>query len=361
MKTLTVELGERSYPIHVGAALLASQELLAPFTADRQVLIVTNTTVAPLYLDTVTSHLPARQVITHVLPDGEQYKTYAQAGQIMDSLVENRFSRDAVVLALGGGVVGDMAGFAAACFHRGIDVVQVPTTLLSLVDSSVGGKTAVNHKLGKNLIGAFHQPVCVLADTKTLKSLPEREFKAGLAEVIKYGLVHDATFFTWLETNINALLGREQEALVEAIVRSCAIKAEMVAQDEKETGQRALLNLGHTFGHAIEAAAGYGTWLHGEAVAAGTVMAADLSYRHGWVDEEVVARVRSLFTQCNLPVTAPNDLSADRMLELMGRDKKVLRGTLRLVLLGQLGRGMVTANFDHDLLGQTLAAYTSAD
>jgi len=360
LKTLTVKLGERSYPVHVGANLLSRKEVLTPWTADRQVLVVTNTTVAPLYLDTLIASLSARQIVTHVLPDGEQYKTYDQAGQVMDALVENSFARDAVVLALGGGVVGDTAGFAAACFHRGVDIVQIPTTLLALVDSSVGGKTAVNHPLGKNLIGAFHQPVCVLADTQTLMSLPEREFKAGLAEVIKYGLVHDVTFFTWLENNTNALLAREEEALSAAILRSCAIKAEMVARDEKETGQRALLNLGHTFGHAIEAATDYDSWLHGEAVAAGTMMAVDLSCRHGWLDNCVVDRVRSLFNQCNLPIGPPDGLSVDRMLELMGRDKKVLRGALRLVLLEGLGHGVVTAEFDHDLLRQTLTAYTRA-
>lgn len=355
MKTLAVELGSRSYPIYVGSHLLGRRELLAPFTDGRQVLIVTNSTVGPLYLAQLKDSLNARSVSTHVLPDGEQFKTMEHASAIMDALVEQGFARDCVVIALGGGVVGDIAGFAAACFQRGVDVIQVPTTLLSLVDSSVGGKTAVNHPLGKNLIGAFHQPICVLADIETLKSLPDREFRAGLAEVFKYGLVNDEAFFAWLEGNTNALLGREEDALTEAIYQSCASKARMVAEDERENGLRALLNLGHTFGHAIEAAAGYGSWLHGEAVAAGTVLAADLSRREGWLEHADVERIKRLFIQCDLPTQPPADLTPQRMLELMGRDKKVLQGTLRLILLRSIGHAVVTSEFSHERLLQTLS------
>ena len=354
MKTLTVALGDRSYPIHIGSGLLSDPALLAPLTDGRQVLVVTNSTVGPLYLDQVLASLGARSVRTHVLPDGEQYKTLEQAGQILDTLARATFSRDCVIVALGGGVVGDIAGFAAACYHRGVDVVQVPTTLLSLVDSSVGGKTAVNHPMGKNLIGAFHQPICVVADIATLNTLNDREFRAGMAEVIKYGLVADRPFFDWLEGNVNRLLAKDDEALGEAVYRSCENKAEMVAADERETGRRALLNLGHTFGHAIEAGAGYGQWLHGEAVAAGTAMAADLSVRQGWLDSAERARIESLLGKFALPVRAPAELSPEQMLELMGRDKKVLRGNLRLVLLRAIGEAIVSADFSTGLLGQTL-------
>lgn len=354
MRTLNVELGERSYPIYVGNGLLARTELLAPHTDGRQVLVVSNETVAPIFLESLVVALQAREVRTHVLPDGEQFKTLEHASGALDALVEGRFSRDCVVVALGGGVVGDIAGFVAACYQRGVNVVQIPTTLLSLVDSSVGGKTAVNHPLGKNLIGAFHQPVCVLADTDTLSTLPDRELRAGLAEVIKYGLINDLPFFDWLESNADALLARDESALAEAIFRSCQNKAKLVAEDERETGKRALLNLGHTFGHAIEAGAGYGQWLHGEAVAAGTVMAADLSARQGWLDEATLERIIRLFKHCDLPVCAPASLSPDLIRDLMGRDKKVLRGTLRLVLLQGIGQAVVTSDFSLDDLNRTL-------
>ncbi len=354
MKTLTVALGERSYPIHIGAGLLSDASLLAPFSSGRQILIVSNETVAPLYLDRLHDALPAREVRTHILPDGEQYKTLEHLGTILDTLVEAAFSRDCLIVALGGGVVGDIAGFAGACFQRGVDVLQVPTTLLSLVDSSVGGKTAVNHPLGKNLIGAFHQPVAVIADTDTLGTLPDREYHAGLGEVTKYGLINDPAFFAWLENNANALMAREPDALTETIYRSCENKARLVAEDERETGARALLNLGHTFGHAIEAGTGYGTWLHGEAVAAGTLLAADLSRREGWLDEASVMRIRHLFRQFGLPIEAPSELGAQQMLELMARDKKVLKGELRLILLDAIGAARVTADYSPERLRATL-------
>lgn len=281
MKTLHVELGDRRYPLYIGPGLLGQAELLRPHIAGRQVLVVTNTTVAPLYLERTCAALQGLRYEAVILPDGERYKTLETLDAVFTALLEKRFDRHCTILALGGGVIGDLAGFAAACYQRGVDFIQVPTTLLAQVDSSVGGKTAVNHPLGKNMIGAFYQPRCVLADTETLNTLPDRELSAGLAEVIKYGLIRDRPFLEWLEANLDALLIRDAAALSEAIERSCRNKAEIVAADERETGERALLNLGHTFGHAIETGVGYGQWLHGEAVAAGTVLAADLSARLG--------------------------------------------------------------------------------
>ncbi len=282
--TLDVDLGVRSYPIHIGPGLIDDPELYRPHVSGSQVLIVTNEIVAPLYLDRVEQALRGFQLARVVLPDGEKYKNLEVWNRIMDALLENRFARDCTLVALGGGVVGDMAGFAAACYQRGVAFIQVPTTLLAQVDSSVGGKTGVNHALGKNMIGAFHQPRAVIADTDTLSTLPDRELSAGVAEVIKYGLIRDREFFYWLEANIGPLLERDTEALTFAIERSCRNKAEVVAADEREAGQRALLNLGHTFGHAIETGMGYGAWLHGEAVGTGMCMAADLSFRLGWLD-----------------------------------------------------------------------------
>ncbi|CAG0926467.1 MAG: 3-dehydroquinate synthase [Rhodocyclaceae bacterium] len=344
MQTLNVSLDARSYPIHVGANLLGRSELILAHLKAPVAAIVSNRTIAPLYLSTLADGLRAGGVrITEViLPDGEQHKSWQTLNLIYDALLENRCERATTVIALGGGVIGDLAGFAAATYQRGVPFVQVPTTLLAQVDSSVGGKTGINHPLGKNMIGAFWQPSLVLADIDTLKTLPDRELRAGLAEVIKYGLVRDPAFFEWIETNIERLLARDDAALTCAIERSCANKAEVVAADERESGERALLNLGHTFGHAIEAGLGYGDWLHGEAVAAGTVMAAELSRRLGWMAAADCRRVAALLKRAGLP-TQPPPLGAERYLELMTRDKKVDAGKLRLVLLKRIGEGAVSA------------------
>lgn len=354
MKTLSVALGARSYPIFIGRDLLRRADLISPYVAGKEVLIVTNTTVAPLYLDVVKSALAGRRVEAVILPDGEEYKSLTVLNDIFTALLQHRFSRKATIVALGGGVIGDMAGFAAACYQRGVPFIQVPTTLLSQVDSSVGGKTAVNHPLGKNMIGAFYQPRCVIADTDTLKTLPDSELAAGIAEVIKYGLICDPEFFVWLETNIEHLVARNPEALAYAIERSCQNKAAVVAEDETEQGRRALLNLGHTFGHAIETGMGYGVWLHGEAVAAGMAMAADLSSRLDWIGRADVQRIESLLQRAHLPVRAPKALSAAQMLDLMAVDKKVEEGQLRLVLLRAIGDAVVTADFKQNALMQTL-------
>lgn len=354
---LTVGLQERSYDIHVGAELLSQAELLLAHVPRKRVAIVTNTTVAPLYLERLDNTLRSVGISSTavILPDGESYKTSATLNLIYDALLENRCERSTPLIALGGGVIGDMTGFAAATYLRGVPFIQIPTTLLSQVDSSVGGKTGINHPLGKNMIGAFYQPQLVLADISTLNTLPDRELSAGLAEVIKYGLIRDLPFLVWLEQNIQALLAREPAALQYAIVRSCSNKAEVVGVDERESGERALLNLGHTFGHAIESGMGYGVWLHGEAVAAGTVMAADLSCRLGRISASDVARVRELFKRAKLPVTAP-DLGSERYLDLMGMDKKVESGKLRFVLLKQLGDAVITADVPLHILRETLEA-----
>jgi 3-dehydroquinate synthase len=359
MERLRIELGARSYPIFIGQGLLDDATLLGAAIAARDVLVVSNEVVAPLYVARLERGLAGKRVGSVILPDGEQHKTLATVGRVLDALVERRLNRDACVAALGGGVVGDMAGFAAACYQRGVDYVQVPTTLLAQVDSSVGGKTGVNHPGGKNLIGAFHQPRAVVSDIGTLGTLPPRELRAGLAEVIKIGLVADAGFLAWLEGHLDALLGLDAAALTHAIRRSCEIKAAIVAEDEHEHGRRALLNLGHTFGHAIETAAGYGAWLHGEAVAAGMLMAADLSARLGWLEPGDVARVRSLLQRAGLPVAAPR-IGAERGLELMGMDKKVLAGRIRLVLLRRLGEGVVAGDYPAEALQATLAAHFGA-
>jgi 3-dehydroquinate synthase len=355
---VAIALGDRSYRITIGRQLLADGALLDAAVPKGNLLIVSNTTVAPLYLPRLQQALAGRRVAECVLPDGEEYKTLATLDRVYDALAAAAVHRDGGILALGGGVIGDLAGFAAATWQRGIDVVQLPTTLLSQVDSSVGGKTAVNHKAGKNLIGAFHQPRAVVADLETLETLPTRELRAGLAEVIKYGLIHDATFLDWIDHHLQALLARDPEALAHAIARSCEIKAEIVGLDERETGPRALLNLGHTFGHAIEAAMGYGVWLHGEAVATGMLLAAETSARLGWLAHEDVARVRDLLIRVGLPVSAPG-IGVKRMLELMAFDKKVLAGRLRLVLLKGLGSGVVTADYDakavEDVLSKAVA------
>jgi 3-dehydroquinate synthase len=356
MRTLTVDLGDRSYPIHIGPGLLARPELLRDAIAGSEVMIVTNETVAPLYLEPVRVACAGMRCEAVVLPDGERYKDDATLMRIYDALLGARFSRKTTVVALGGGVVGDMAGFAAACYQRGVPFVQIPTTLLAQVDSSVGGKTGINHPLGKNMIGAFHQPRAVIADTGVLDTLPDRELRAGVAEVIKYGLICDAEFFAWLEDHQEEVLSRQPEALMHVIERSCRNKAEVVAADERESGRRALLNLGHTFGHAIETGMGYGAWLHGEAVAAGMRAAADLSARLGWISAGDCERARALIARAGLPVDLPAELSTDRFIALMAVDKKVEAGQLRLVLLDGIGSSLVTANFDPQALRATIAA-----
>ena len=356
MHTLQVDLGARSYPIYIGRGLLSQGELLRQHLAGRQVMIVSNETVAPLYLDRVAAALGEVTHETVILPDGEQYKNLETLNRIFDALLEHRFERSCTLVALGGGVVGDMTGFAAACYQRGVAFIQIPTTLLAQVDSSVGGKTGVNHPLGKNMIGAFHQPRCVIADTDTLDTLPDRELSAGLAEVIKYGLIRDADFLAWLEDNMDALLARDHAALAHAIEQSCRNKAEVVAEDELEGGKRALLNLGHTFGHAIEAGMGYGNWLHGEAVGTGMLMAADLSRRLGWLDETDVVRVRRLLERAHLPVASPAQLDYDTFMGYMAVDKKVQQGRLRLILLQRLGAAVIADDVDADLIRATIEA-----
>ena len=352
---LQVRLGRRSYPIHIGRGLLSRRDLLAPWVEDRQVVVITSETIAPLYLDTLIDNIASRETERVVLGDGEQQKTLETFGRIMDRLLGAGFSRDCVVVALGGGVVGDIAGFVAGCYQRGVSFVQVPTTLLAQVDSSVGGKTGVNHPLGKNMIGVFHQPVCVLADMATLETLPDGELRAGLAEVVKYALIVDPLFFAWLEEHAEALLAKDGEALAHAVRRCCEIKADIVAQDEREGGARALLNLGHTFGHAIEAGLGYGRWRHGEAVAAGICAAAHLSRRMDWVSSAEHERIQALFALLALPTRIPHELSPARMLELMARDKKVEQGRLRLILLRSLGDAQISRDFEPQALQDTLA------
>ena len=350
-ESLDVELGSRSYPIVIGRDLLGGGFDLSAHVSGPDCLVVSNETVAPLYLKALIACLDATQVSTIELPDGESHKTLATASSVIDRLVDGRAGRDTTVIALGGGVVGDIAGFAAASYMRGVQFVQVPTTLLAQVDSSVGGKTGVNHPGGKNLIGAFHQPKLVLIDTDTLRTLPDRELRAGLAEVVKYGAIVDAGFFEWLEAHTDALLARDSDTLETAIRRSCELKAEVVAEDERETGRRAILNFGHTFGHAIERCQGYGEWLHGEAVAAGMVMAARLSD----VDVDVVDRLKALLTALGLPV-APPAIGSDAMLEAMGLDKKVVGRKIRFVLLDALGDAKLTSDYDAARLGTILGA-----
>ena len=355
-RTLHIALGERGYPIRIGAGLLGRRDALAEHVP-RRAMIVTDERVAPLYLERAIAALgdvPASHV---VLPSGEAHKHLGTLERIHEALLRERFDRGGTVVALGGGVVGDVAGFAAASYQRGVALVQVPTTLLAQVDSSVGGKTGVNHALGKNMIGAFHQPVAVVADTDTLDTLDDRELSAGLAEVIKYGLIADAGFLHWLERHVEDLLAREPAALAHAIGRSCEIKARIVEEDERERGRRALLNLGHTFGHAIEAATGYGRWLHGEAVAAGTVMALDLSVRVGLVDTALAERATALLERARLPAAPPAELSPETLLDFMRRDKKVDDGTLRLVLVDGIGSARVTADVASEALAATLARF----
>jgi len=356
MQTLRVELGERAYPIHIGERLLSDARLVTPHLDLPKVAIVTNTTVAALYLQQLSEALRAQgvEVISIVLEDGERYKDWATLNLIYDALLERHCDRKTTLIALGGGVVGDLAGFAAATYMRGIPFIQIPTTLLAQVDSSIGGKTGINHPLGKNMIGAFYQPRLVLADTTVLASLPPRELSAGLAEVIKHGLIRDDGFVAWLEQNVEKLLACDAQALAHAVRRCCEIKAAVVAEDERETGVRALLNFGHTFGHAIESGLGYGKWLHGEAVAAGMVMAADLSRRMGFIAQTDLDRVVALLKRARLP-TAPPDIAPARMLELMALDKKTEGGKLRFVLLDRIGAASIRAEVPAGLLQQALA------
>ena len=364
MITLNVDLGERSYPIFIGRDLLTDRSLITPYISGKQVVIVTNETIAPLYLETTLNAFSDYQCETVILPDGEIYKTYEGILPIIDCLMNNQFDRRVTLVALGGGVIGDMTGFAAAIYRRGVNFIQIPTTLLAQVDSSVGGKTGVNHPLGKNMIGSFHQPQCVIADTNTLHTLDDRQLSAGLAEVIKYALINSSDFFTWLVNNMSALRNREPEILAYAIEFSCQDKANIVAADEKEAGQRALLNLGHTFGHAIETGLGYGNCLHGEAVAVGMVMAADLSVRHGWLDKSIQQQIIDLLEMANLPTQVPTGLDARisvaQFMELMAGDKKVLDGQLHLVLLNALGGSLITSEFDIEKLKKTLEAFATS-
>jgi len=356
MQTLKVELANRSYPIYIGRSLISNVDLILPHLKRKHVAIVTNTTVAPLYLEALSNALQAAgvSVIPIILPDGEAYKNSETLNLIYDALLQNRCERSTTLIALGGGVIGDLTGYAAATYLRGVPFIQIPTTLLSQVDSSVGGKTGINHPLGKNMIGAFYQPQLVLADIDTLQTLPAREFSAGMAEVIKYGLIRDAEFFDWLEGHIEQLMALDEQAITEAIYRSCKNKADVVARDEHETGERALLNLGHTFGHAIENAMGYGVWLHGEAVGAGTMMAADLSQRMGWLTVDEVKRIRQLLTAANLPLDAPK-LGVEKYLDLMQLDKKVADGKIRLVLQQAIGQSVITSDYDAEKLKETLS------
>jgi 3-dehydroquinate synthase len=358
MKTLQVALGDRAYPIYIGSDLLNQPGLLSQHIKGDSVCIVTNTTVSPLYLEQLMSLLSSDfQCESVVLPDGEQYKNLEVLNQVFDQLLTSRFSRQVTLVALGGGVIGDMTGFAAACYQRGVPFIQVPTTLLAQVDSSVGGKTAVNHALGKNMVGAFYQPQCVIADTNTLMTLDDRQLSSGLAEVIKYGLINDIAFFEWLEQHIEALVARDPVLLAEAIERSCQDKADIVAGDEREHGVRAILNLGHTFGHAIETGLGYGEVIHGEAVAIGMVMAADLSMRHGWLTEIDIARIKALLIAAGLPVDTPEGMTAELFMKLMAVDKKVQSGVIRLVLLKQLGQAAISDDYDPAKLAETLAYF----
>ena len=354
IKTLELDLGERSYPIHIGKGLLQDASLLTPHIHGGSTVVVSNETVAPLYLNQVHALINDYRNTDVILADGEEYKTLDTVNQVFTGMLEQRCDRKTTVLALGGGVVGDITGYASASYQRGVNFIQIPTTLLSMVDSSVGGKTGVNHPLGKNMIGAFYQPQCVIIDIDTLNTLDDRQLSAGMAEVIKYGLIRDVDFLDWLQDNMAGLLKRDPELLTEAVYRSCKHKAEVVADDEKEAGQRALLNLGHTFGHAIETGMGYGKWLHGEAVSVGMVMAAKLSQGMGWIDKADVERTESLLKAANLPIKAPESMGVKQFMDLMSVDKKVLDGVLRLVLMKSMGEAVVTDEFDHDELLKVL-------
>lgn len=355
MISLKVNLGDRSYPIYIGEDLLSQSELLTQHIPGNSALIVSNETVAPLYLDTVKESLNGIRHKSLILPDGEEFKNLDVLNTIYDFLLKNRFDRNTTLIALGGGVIGDITGFAAASYQRGVNLIQIPTTLLSQVDSSVGGKTAVNHPLGKNMIGAFYQPRAVIADTSTLATLEDRQLSSGIAEVIKYGLIRDTEFLEWLEDNIDNLIDRDPGALAYAIERSCQNKAEVVASDEKESGQRALLNLGHTFGHAIETGMGYGAWLHGEAVASGMVMAARLSHKLGLISAQDVDRTIDIIERAHLPVKAPDKMSPAQFLDLMSIDKKVSDGVLKLILYKSIGHAIVSSDYTEAALLEAIA------
>lgn len=362
---LTVHTQSHDYPIIITEKSATEDSSMAkqvaPYISGRQVLIVTNDIVAPLYLKSLEDELAQQFTVkVCVLPDGEQYKNQTSIDQIYDALMAEHFNRDVTLIALGGGVVGDMTGFAAASFMRGVNFIQIPTTLLSQVDSSVGGKTGINHAQGKNMIGAFWQPQIVLAEMSTLKTLPARELSAGLAEVIKYALIMDADFLTWLEHNLPAMMALDLAVLGEAVKRCCQYKADVVAQDERESGVRALLNFGHTFGHVIETHEGYGNWLHGEAVAAGMVQAAELSQKLGWLTNEDVARIKRVLTLANLPITPPI-IDVQTALDLMGHDKKVKHGQIRLILLKSIGEAVLTNDFDAKLLTDVLSQHSSSE
>lgn len=360
MRTLTVELAERSYPIYIGTDLLRQAQLFTPHIVGRKVAIVSNTTVAPLYVQQLRQALQGYEISEVILPDGESYKNWETLQLIFDSLLADKHDRKTTLIALGGGVIGDMTGFAAACYQRGVNFIQVPTTLLAQVDSSVGGKTGINHPLGKNMVGAFYQPQAVIIDTATLATLPARELSAGLAEVIKYGLICDEPFLTWLEQHIEQLCQLDNPALIETIERSCAAKAKVVSADEREAGVRATLNLGHTFGHAIETEQGYGAWLHGEAVSAGTVMALEMSYKLGWITLQQRDRGIKLLLQAGLPVRPPATMTAETFLTHMAVDKKNIGGHIRLVLLRDLGDALITTEYPADVLHDVLTTDYSA-
>ena len=355
MESLNVDLASRSYPIHIGSGLLERIDLILPYLKQPRVAVVSNTTIASLYMGRFSTLLRKAgvDVVEIVLPDGEVHKNWETLNLVFDALLRQRCERSTTLIALGGGVIGDMTGFAAASYQRGAPFIQIPTTLLSQVDSSVGGKTAINHPLGKNMIGAFYQPRLVLADTDALKTLPEGELRSGLVEVIKYGLIRDSDFFVWLEENLDRILARETAALEIAISISCRHKAEIVAADEREHGDRALLNLGHTFGHAIETGMGYGEWLHGEAVAAGTMMAAELSRMKGWLTAADVERIERLFVRAGVPVRGPF-MATEKYLELMSHDKKVRDGRLRLILLNEIGHAVIDDSASSREIGEAI-------
>ncbi|MDE0309785.1 MAG: 3-dehydroquinate synthase [Acidiferrobacterales bacterium] len=360
MNIINVDLPDRSYPIYIGTELLGNTRLYEPHIHGSKVLVVTNSTIEPLYAPTVVDAIrPLGQVDTFVLPDGEIHKNLNTINRIFDHMIETMCDRTTTVIALGGGVVGDITGFAAACYQRGVPFIQIPTTLLAQVDSSVGGKTGVNHERGKNMIGAFYQPQCVLADTNALQTLPDREFKAGLAEVLKYGAIRDAAFFTWLEAEIESLLNRNPESLAHAIERSCQIKSEVVLEDERESGIRAILNFGHTFGHAIETWLGYESWLHGEAVAAGMVLASDFSAELEWLNQSDSTRIKQLIADAGLPTRPPDGMCTEDFLELMKLDKKVRDGKVRLILLRTIGDAMICDDYPQAVLGKVLDESTA--
>ena len=360
MKTLNLDLGEKSYPIYIGQGLLDQAQLLTRHISGKQVMIVTNTTVAPLYLEKVKALLASFSVAEVVLPDGEQYKTLDTVNLIFDALLENRFDRSCTLIALGGGVVGDMTGYASASYQRGVNFIQIPTTLLSQVDSSVGGKTGVNHALGKNMIGAFHQPKCVVIDVDTLDTLDDRQYSAGMAEVIKYGLLGNADFLDYLQNNMVNLMARDKALIIQSVYQSCFDKAEIVAQDELESGKRALLNLGHTFGHAIENTLGYGVFLHGEAISVGMLMAAELSHRLGDLTTQEVLQVKDLLEKSNLPISVNGKISALEFLSAMRVDKKVIDGRIRLILMKKLGQSYITDNYQKEQLDRVIGDFCAA-